>query len=284
MKRKLAIGILLTMVVLTISAGGNTEREIYTIGEGTSLAISSDVPEVTIRKGTRKNRMVVELDALQRDYHLTVSESNDAIAVQVKKRDRFALSPLSLKQPRLIITLPEDHQLNEMAIASVSGAVESEVDIRADRISIDSVSAAISFPKLSGKTAIALNTVSGAVSGDIISSADITINTISGKIQLNTIDATDGSFQLVSVSGSCSTHQLSAQDAYLQSISGAINIALAPSFSGIIETATISGATHIDVPQAQMISKQDKSQKLLLGSHNQQLTLTTTSGAIRLTQ
>jgi DUF4097 and DUF4098 domain-containing protein YvlB len=284
MKRQLLIGLLLTMVLVTISAGGKAEREIYPLQDGTSITISSDVPQVIIRKGTRVNHMIIELDAMQKDYRLSVHESRKKIVIEVEKRKRLALTSLTIKQPRLIITLPEDHQLDEFAIASVSGAIESDIDIIADHISIDSVSGAITFANLYGETSVELNTVSGAVSGNTISAENISIDTISGKIDLNIIDASKGTFQVVSVSGPCSTKQLSAKAARLQSISGSLTIALASSFSGTIEAATLSGATHIELPYAQVIKTQGESQQLQIGSGKQQLSLATTSGTIRITQ
>jgi DUF4097 and DUF4098 domain-containing protein YvlB len=268
-----------------VAAAGVKDSYSGTINPNSSLEISTDIPNIGLYKGSKSNLIEVKLEGVSDNrFKLEVEKTHEGYTIEVKKRRTFNLGIGNFLVPELRIYIPEGLALNDLEISSVSGKISSELPLKAQNIEIASVSGSIEIPHLAGSRRVEIATVSGKVEIAVTISPRTSIGSVSGALNLSSIQTDQGSVEVESVSGSISIGHVEASHGSFESVSGKVVAALPSTYAGTVETSTLSGNVQVDFPHIQSVSHNKNTTAYRLGASEETFRFSSTSGKLHITQ
>ena len=260
----------------------NYESRIKSLDRQGTVRIKSDAPSVTIvQTDSQDNGKVILSGSGRNQYDFSVSESGGNLTIEVKKKKKWTINPLTDFQAALHVSLPNEWKNGSLDVAVVSGALHINSPLELQSADLSTVSGALRFDDLDISRKGYLKSVSGAISGQSISADDLEIDTVSGGITVQNIDVNnDGYLRAESVSGRIELAKSNAYNANIESVSGSIQFVIPKDFNGKLVTKTVSGSVSAKLSNAGIESTDKRSTTYVIGNGNIFIEISTTSGSI----
>lgn len=287
MKRTLALTFCLLLILSGLGAEGRREQPDPTIGEDDTIRVTTDAPDILIKRHSKDDSLRVVLNGRGSDsYRLSVRSERDGVAIEVKKKQRIGLFIADLFDTDLVLSVPESWTDGNLEVESISGSIVIEDFLEARAISIGSVSGSISFIAFSADHEIEVESVSGSIKGKSIESGSLQASSVSGAIMIDRVSVFNGEedLQVETVSGAIKLGETSAGNAHISSISGSVHLTLTPRFEGTVTTTSLSGAISAETSQPHTVRSEKHTHSLTIGDAYNSIELSTTSGSIRIIQ
>ena len=146
---------------------------------------------------------------------------------------------------RLTLTLPERLALDSVDISTVSGEIGLP-GLKADRVTLSSVSGDQALELPGRASAVAMSSVSGGLRADIAETPELSMASTSGRISARV--PVSGRIKLSTVSGAVSLGTGTAEDISLATTSGSVTAALPGTPGFTAELTTVSGRVDAAMP------------------------------------
>ena len=163
-------------------------------------------------------------------------------------RVRYAKSGFRLswnQEKELTLTLPERLALDSVDISTVSGEIGLP-GLKADRVTLSSVSGDQALELPGRASAVAMSSVSGGLRADIAETPELSMASTSGRISARV--PVSGRIKLSTVSGAVSLGTGTAEDISLATTSGSVTAALPGTPGFTAELTTVSGRVDAAMP------------------------------------
>lgn len=181
---------------LLFSVQAKAEIREFEVGDNPELRLENVVGEISVRAGN-SSQIVVDYEIEGDDVDVIFEQTSDGVAVKVDTTKNSNWFRSGNHRVDFVIEVPAT---GRYALKSVSG----DIDMRGvgGRVRLETVSGSIQISESSGN--LELRTVSGSIEMEKVSNADLTANTVSGRIEYKDGDLSGESYDFATVSGSIS--------------------------------------------------------------------------------
>jgi len=253
---------------------GKTIRDTEAIpfAKGDSLSVSAVSNPIVLEIDPGATSVSLEIGRIDKKQ-LAVAKNGSNLSIKVSPKKRIWIFPIFFGSPSstLVVTAPPD-RIKDLSLASISGKVTVLNSLDLNSAEISSTSSKVSVLDITANKTISLSSVSGSVdAGDLTSNGPIEVSSTSGRIEVESLRAPKITVNSVSGSVDVALPLPSPSDVTLSSTSGQVEADLLGADHYTINAHTTSGSITIGGEQRSTLMKGDGSSRI---------TLQTVSGSI----
>lgn len=181
---------------LLFSVQASAEIREFEVGDNPELRLENVAGEISVRAGS-SNQIVVDYEIEGEDVDVIFEQTSDGVAVKVVHPRNSNWFRSGRHRVDFVIEVPAT---GRYVLKSVSGDID--MSGVSGRVRLETVSGPIRISESSGN--IDLRTVIGSIEMEKVRNADLTANTVSGRIEYKDGDLSGESYDFSTVSGAIS--------------------------------------------------------------------------------
>lgn len=220
----------------------STQRGSSPVSDRSNIQIKTVSNDIQIIRDPRATRLEAWLSGGGRPRgKLNVNTDGTSILIEVSLPLTELFCFFNFRSQKLFVVLPETVTPASLLVSSTAGSIEFAQSFTSDYIGARTISGGIRFSSLiAQKGELVLESTSGMIRGERITSHQATIGTTSGKIAIDKIDSEN--LSLKSISGGISSYVASRRGKLeAKNVSGVIDLMLAPDTDALVQAKSTSG-------------------------------------------